>query len=109
VPVDTFSFGELTSDERRHLREWQATAKAIGIDCVDDLTLRPWPCPIEGTVIGVFTAGSEVAHWLVVGDGTAWAVADCEKGRVSGTLNSLAEALALIYAGPGFRASTFIC
>jgi hypothetical protein len=100
VPVDTFSFGDLTSDERRRLREWQDSAREIGIDAVEDFTLRPWPCPVEGTVIGVFSAGSEVARWLVVGDGTAWAIADCEKGRVSDTLNSLAEALALIYPGP---------
>ena len=110
VPVEaSLSFGELTSDERRHLREWQATAGAIGIDGVDDLTLRPWPCPVEGIVIGIFTAGSQVADWLVVGDGRAWAVADLAKGRVSETVNSLTEALALIYPGPRRGASTLTC
>jgi len=96
-------FGGLSSEELRHLREWQVSAMAIGIDAVEDLTSRPWPCPVSGTVIGVFTAGSKAARWLVVANGAAWAVASCSKGDVSRTLNSLAEALAVIH--PGERAT----
>jgi hypothetical protein len=70
---------------------------AIGIDAVEDLTLRLWPCPVEGTMIGVFTTGSKSAHWLVVGEGDAWVVAFCEEGDVSQTLISLVEALPPIY------------
>ncbi len=94
------SFTGLNADERRHLREWQASARAMGIDAVEDLTLRPWPCRVAGTVIGVFTAGSKAARWLVVGQESAWAVAYCAEGEVSRTLNALAEALALIYPTP---------
>ncbi len=93
------SFAGLSSDERRHLREWQISASAIGIDAVEDLTCRPWPCPVLGPVIGVFTAGSRTARWLVVGDRGAWAVASCLRGDVSRTLVSLAEALAVIHPG----------
>ena len=93
------SFGGLSSDERRHLREWQISARAIGIDAVEDLTSRPWPCLVPGTVIGVFTAGSKAARWLVVGEEGEWAVASCREDNVSGALNSLAEALAVIHPG----------
>ena len=31
------SFSGLNADERRYLREWQASARAIGIDAVEDL------------------------------------------------------------------------
>jgi hypothetical protein len=72
---------------------------AIGIDAVEDLTFRPWPRPVLGTVIGVFTQGSKAASWLVVGEEGAWAVACCTKGDVSPALSSLAEALAVIHPG----------
>ena len=93
------SFNELSPDERRHLREWQSAASTIGIDAVEDLASRPWPCPIADTVIGVFRAGSETAPWLVIGHNGAWAVACCTEGSVSRELHSLAEALAVIYPG----------
>ena len=93
------SFGGLSSDERRHLREWQVSAVAIGIDAVEDFTTRPWPCSVVGTVIGVFTAGSKAARWLVVGEDGAWAVASCAEDHVSGPLKSLGEALAVIHPG----------
>ncbi len=100
------AFGLLTSDERRHLREWQVSAQAIGIDAVEDLTSRPWPCSVAGTVIGVFIAGSTAARWLVVGNEGAWAVARCVEGDVSRTLNSLAEALTVIFPGQGVASPT---
>ena len=93
------SFGGLSSNERRCLREWRISAMAIGIDAVEDLTFRPWPRPVLGTVIGVFTQGSKAASWLVVGEEGAWAVACCTKGDVSPALGSLAEALAVIHPG----------
>jgi hypothetical protein len=93
------SFSALSPDELRHLREWQAAAKAIGIDAVEDLASRPWPCPIADTVIGVFQAGTETAPWLVIGHNGAWAVACCTEGTVSRTSQSLAEALGVIYSG----------
>jgi hypothetical protein len=81
------------------LREWQSAASKVGIDAVEDLASRPWPCPVAETVIGVFRAGSETAPWLVIGHNGAWAVACCTEGSVSRTLHSLAEALAVIYPG----------
>ena len=93
------SFGGLSSDERRDLRVWLISARASGIDAVENLTCRPWPCPVLGIVIGVFTAGSKAARWLVVGEEGAWAVAFCSEGHVSERLNSLAEALAVIHPG----------
>jgi hypothetical protein len=97
------SFSALSPDERHHLREWQSAARAIGIDAVEDMASRPWPCPIADTVIGVFQAGTEAAPWLVIGHDGAWAVACCAEGMVSRTLHSLAEALGVIY--PGLAAS----
>jgi hypothetical protein len=90
-------FGALSSDERRCLGEWRTAARAVGIDAVDDLTFRPWPCELAGVVIGVFTAGSETADWLVIGEDGAWAVACCASRDVSPRLNSLTDALATIY------------
>ena len=60
------SFGGLNSEELRHLREWLISATAIGIDAIEDLTSRPWPSPVWGTVIGAFATGSEAAGRLVV-------------------------------------------
>jgi hypothetical protein len=99
-PTDTsLSFTVLSSAERRQLREWHSVAKVIGIDAVEDLTLRPWPCPVAETVIGIFQTGSTTARWLVIGDKGAWAVACCLEGDVSRTFESLTEALAVIYPG----------
>ena len=100
------SFGGLSSDERRHLREWQVSAMAIGIDAVEDFTARPCPsCSVLGTVIGVFTAGSKAARWLAVCEEGAWAVASCSEGHVSRPLNSLTEALAVIHPGQSVTGS----
>ena len=48
-------------------------------------------------MIGVFSRGSDIARWLVIGQDGAWAVADCMEGLVSRVFDSLAEALATIY------------
>ena len=66
---------------------------------MEDLTTRAWPCPISGSVIGIFRSGVDVARWLVIGQDDAWAVGYCAQGEVSRTLRSLSEALALIYPG----------
>jgi hypothetical protein len=79
------------------LREWEAAARCVGIDAVEDLTTRPWPCPIDGSVIGVFQTGDTVASWMVIGHNATWAVASCGDGKVSATFHSLAEALAVIF------------
>lgn len=102
----SLSFTILSSAERRQLREWQSKAKASGIDAIEDLTLRPWPCPVAETVIGVFQTGSAAARWLVIGDKGAWAVACCDEGKVSRTFDSLAEALTVIYPGEAGCGST---
>ena len=93
------SFSGLSADERNHLREWHAAARTIGIDGIEDLASRPWPCTIEGTVIGVYRAGSESAGWLVIGHDAAWVVAQCAEGTISDPFHSLAEALASVYPG----------
>jgi len=97
-------FGTLSNDERNHLREWQAAARIIGVDAIQDLASRPWPIEIGGTVIGVFQSGDEAASWLVIGQNGSWAVADCTDNQVSSSFYSLAEALASIYPGRRIRA-----
>jgi hypothetical protein len=91
------SFSGLSTDERGYLRRWQAEARSAGIDGVEDLASRPWPCPVHGVVIGVFGHGSEAAKWLVIGQNCSWAVADCVRGTVSPSFDTLREALATIY------------
>jgi hypothetical protein len=94
------SFSGLSTDERSYLRRWQAEARSAGIDGVEDLASRPWPCQVEGVVIGVFGQGSEAAQWLVVGQNLRWAVAHCVDGTVSPSFDTLQEALATIYPLP---------
>ena len=91
------SFRGLSTDERSHLRRWQAAARGAGIDGIEDLASRPWPYPVKGVVIGVFGQGSEAAQWLVIGQHGSWAVADCADGSVSPSFTSLQAALATIY------------
>lgn len=78
------------------MRDWQATVQASGIDAVEDLASRPWPCPMAGAVLGVFRAGGAAAAWLVIGHEGSWAVASCADGTVSAPFGSLAGALAAI-------------
>jgi|SRR6516225_8536138 hypothetical protein len=96
-------FGGLSPSERRYLEQWQRVARAVGIDGVEDLIDRPWPCSVDGAVIGVFVEGDEEAAWLVVKQDGRWAVACCADCTVSRSVESLPEALAELYApGPGF-------
>jgi hypothetical protein len=91
------SFSGLSTEERAYLRRWQAEARSAGIDGVEDLVSRPWPCPVQGVVIGVFSRGSEAAQWLVIGQNGTWAVAHCAAGTVSQSFASLSDALATIH------------
>jgi hypothetical protein len=92
------AFGTLTERERRTLQRWIVVARAAGIDGVEDLTSRDWPAAIAGVVIGVFVSGDDKAVWLAVEQGGYWAVAFCVEGRVSPRVDSLDEALALVYS-----------
>lgn len=91
------AFGTLSESERHALWHWKAAARTAGIDAVEDLTSRCWPAVITGVVIGVFTPGDEQAAWLAVGQNGSWAIASRIDGSVSGPVNSLAEALAMVY------------
>lgn len=90
-PAQTFV--GLTSEEVRYLLRWQADARSVGIDAVEDLASRSWPCSIDGAVIGVFANGSPAATWMVVRHNGEWAVATCGDLSVSAPVASLAEAL----------------
>jgi|SRR5271166_407686 len=98
------SFEALSATERAYLLDWRQAAQDIGIDAVDDMMLRPWPCPVADVIIGVFRAGDDRAAWLVIGHNGAWAVACCADGTVSPSVETLVEALSLIrplWTGPG--------
>ena len=97
LPVPAPEFAALQADERSYLRDWQTRAGAIGIDAVQDLLQRPWPCPIADTIIGIYRHGDELASWMVVGHAGQWVVSCCNDGAISRSLGSLADALALVY------------
>jgi hypothetical protein len=98
TPSDTTqTFSRLSPVDRQYLDEWLHDARTNGIDSVEDLTSRPWPSAVAGTVIGVFQTGAESASWLVICHNGAWVVACCAEGTVSPTRHSLADALAVIH------------
>ena len=90
------AFSTLSANERSCLQEWQDAALAIGVDAVEDLLQRPWPCPIAEAIIGIFKRDDDQARWLIVGQGGQWVVACCASGGVSRPFGSLADALSLI-------------
>ena len=97
-------FEGLSATDRTYLQDWRHAAQDIGIDAVDDMMLRPWPCPVADVIIGVFRAGDDRAAWLVIGHNGSWAVARCADGSVSHSVETLVEALSLIHplqTGPG--------
>ena len=98
IAHDYREFGGLDPMERRYLEHWERAARVVGIDAVEDLAQRPWPCSVEGAVIGIFVDGDEVATWLVVKHNGRWAVADCADNIVSHPVDSLADALDQLYA-----------
>ena len=90
------AFPALSAGERVCLEEWQRTVWLRGIDAVEDLAERPWPCTVLATIIGVFRQGEDMAGWLVVGQDAQWAVANCASGEVSDPVASLSDALSLV-------------
>ena len=90
------AFPALSAGERVYLEEWLRTVWLRGIDAVEDLAGRPWPCTVAETVIGVFRQGEGQAGWLVVGQEGQWAVATCASGEVSEPVASLSDALSLV-------------
>jgi hypothetical protein len=103
IAYDYQEFGGLSPTERRYLETWQRAARVAGIDAIEDLSERAWPCSVDGAVIGVFVEGDEAASWLVVKHNGRWAVACCADCTVSRSVESLTEALAELYAPePGF-------
>jgi hypothetical protein len=90
------AFRALRADERAYLLDWQIGAHGLGIDAVEDLVSRPWPCPIAETIIGIYKLGDELASWLVIGHAGGWAVSCCNDGTVSRSLASLVDALSLV-------------
>jgi hypothetical protein len=61
IAYDYREFGGLGQMERRYLEQWQRAARVVGIDAVEDLAQRPWPCSVDGAVIGIFVEGDETA------------------------------------------------
>lgn len=90
------AFPALSAGERVCLEEWLRTVWLRGIDAVEDLAGRPWPCAVAETIIGVFRHGDDQASWLVVGQEGQWAVATCASGEVSPPVASLSDALSLV-------------
>ena len=90
------AFPALSAGERVYLEEWLRTVWLRGIDSVEDLAGRPWPCTVAETVIGVFRQDEGQAGWLVVGQEGQWAVATCSSGEVSEPVASLSDALSLV-------------
>lgn len=99
-------FDGLSPVERRTLARWLSAARKGGIETAEDLGFRRWPGLRTETVIGVFRSGHLLASWLIVGRGGSWAVASCGDSAVSGSVSSLADALALVYSPePGVATS----
>jgi hypothetical protein len=106
------AFRALRADEHSYLRDWLIRARDLGIDAVEDLGSRPWPCPVAETIIGIYKLGDETASWLVVGHAERWAVSCCDDGTVSRSLGSLADALLLVSrlrSGGISRGTTRLC
>jgi hypothetical protein len=98
IACDDREFGGLSLMERRYLEHWERAARVVGIDAVEDLAQRPWPCSVDGAVIGIFGEADEVATWLVVKHNGRWAIACCADNTVSHPVDSLADALAQLCA-----------
>jgi hypothetical protein len=97
VSVRASNFATLSEAERHVLRRWLRSARAVGIEAVEDLTARHWPAALSAAVIGVFLFDEQSAAWLAVGQEGSWAVASCPDGDISPPVSSLADALAIVY------------
>ena len=89
-------FRGLTPDEHAYLQNWHKLAAMVGIDSVEDLMSRPWPCPVADAIIGVYSFGEEMAKWMVIGQDGIWVVACCSDGTVSKQFDSLEGALSYL-------------
>jgi hypothetical protein len=97
IAVPGQSFKGLSPEELAHLTNWSRAALASGIDGVEDMMARPWPCPTADAIIGVFRFGEELASFLVIGQDGAWVVANCADGTVSRQVGSLDAALSQLH------------
>src|SRR4051794_21506463 len=93
VTLSGEAYRSLSPSERTYLLQWRMAAGASGIDAVEDLMERPWPCPLADAIIGVFRSGEDQANWLVIGQDGTWVVACCSDGAISAQFDSLADAL----------------
>jgi hypothetical protein len=112
LPASATTFRALRTDERSYLLDWRTRVRGLGIDAVEDLASRPWPCPVAETIIGIYKKGDAFASWLVVGHAGCWAVSCCDDGTVSGSLGSLVDALSLVSRlrfGGIARSTTGLC
>ena len=98
LPAPTLPFRALTPNERVYLQTWRKLALPAGIDMVEDMMARPWPCPVADSILGVFRFGEDMAAWLVIGQDGTWVVARCSDGTVSEQYDSLAEALSQVHS-----------
>lgn len=95
LPAPTFL--ALTPEERVYLQTWRKLALPAGIDMVEDLMARPWPCAVADSILGIFRFGEDTAAWMVIGQDGTWVVARCDNGTISQQYGTLAEALSQIY------------
>jgi hypothetical protein len=98
ISVPAQSFRALSPDDRAYLMNWSRAARLSGIDAVEDMMGRRWPCPVADVIIGVFRFGEELASWLVIGQDGEWVVACCAAGTVSGKFDSLATVLSRLHS-----------
>lgn len=97
TPSSAPAFASLSQQERSYLLTWRRLAVAEGVDAVEDLATRPWPCVVADTIIGIYRFGEETAAWLIIGQDGNWVAARCSDGTISEPLNSLAGALSKVY------------
>jgi hypothetical protein len=101
LSVEPRAFGSLSEADRYALRRWVTVARSVGFDDVRDLSDRRWPAVVPGAVIGVFAPGDDHASWLAVEQDGLWAVACCIDGSVSEPVDSLEDALDIVYRAGG--------
>jgi hypothetical protein len=90
------TFKGLGKTDRKVLTDWLARAGAGEIDTVIDLSGRPWNVANASLIVGVYETDKADASWLIVRDGTSWALARCADGFISDGSMSLSDILALI-------------
>jgi len=89
-------FVGLSIEEREQLAAWSVTARARGIEAVEDLGDRPWPVPMEAVILGIYRNGDRYASWLIVGRSGDWALASCVDGAVISAGTALTDVLGAV-------------